>query len=97
MENNQPEKKFSTGAVSATIWKNQTTSKKTGEPVEFRTVTLQRRYKDPEGNWQTSHNMRLNDLPKATLVMNKAYEYLVLKDESTGDSSDYIIDDEDVI
>ena len=38
---NQPEKKFSTGAISATVWKNTGTSKKTGEEVEFRSITLQ--------------------------------------------------------
>ncbi|MBC8444084.1 hypothetical protein H8D83_00710 [Candidatus Woesearchaeota archaeon] len=83
--NNAPEKKFSTGVVSATIWKNSGTSKK-GEPVEFRTISLQRRYTDKEGNWQSTNSLRINDLPKATLVLNKAYEYIVLKEQA--DSSD---------
>lgn len=91
-----PEKKFSTGAISATIWKNDGTSKRTGGPVEFRTVTLQRRYTDKEGNWQTSNSLRLNDLPKASLVLQKAYEYLVLKgQDSTSKESE--IDEEIVI
>jgi len=84
---NQPEKKFSTGAISATIWKNQGTSKKTGEAVEFRTITLQRRYTDKEGKWQTSSSLRLNDLPKASLVLQKAYEYLVLKGQGLDSSA----------
>jgi len=77
---NLPEKRFSTGAISATIWKNQTIGKN-NEPVEFRTVSLQRRYKDADGNWQSSSSLRVNDLPKAVLVLNKAYEYLVLKEQ----------------
>ena len=85
---NQPEKKFSTGAISATVWKNKGTSKRNGEPVEFRTITLQRRYTDKEGKWQTSNSLRLNDLPKASLVLQKAYEYLVLKGQGTVSSSD---------
>ena len=76
-----PEKKFSTGAISATIWKNNGTSKKTGEEVEYRTVSLQRRYRDKEGNWQTSNSLRVNDLPKASLVLNKAYEFIVLREQ----------------
>jgi hypothetical protein len=76
---NLPEKKFSTGAISATIWKNSGKSK-AGQDVEYRTITLQRRYKDKNGQWQTSASLRVNDLPKAALVMNKAYEYLVLRD-----------------
>ena len=59
---NQPEKKFSTGAISATVWKNAGTSKKTGESVEFRTVSLQRRYTDKDGKWQTSGSLRISDL-----------------------------------
>ncbi|MEA2036603.1 MAG: hypothetical protein U9O94_03790 [Nanoarchaeota archaeon] len=78
-----PEKKISTGAISATIWKNDGKNKKTGEAVEFRTITLQRRYTDKDGNWQTSSSLRLNDLPKASLVLQKAYEYLVLKGQDT--------------
>jgi len=83
---NQPEKKFSTGAISATVWKNQGKSNKTGEPVEYRTVTLQRRYTDKEGKWQTANSMRTSDLPKASLVLNKAYEYLVLKGQGLSSS-----------
>lgn len=76
---NQPEKKFSTGVISATIWKNNGVSKRNSELVEFRTITLQRRYKDKDGAWKSSNSLRINDLPKASLVLQKAYEYLVLK------------------
>ncbi len=76
---NKPEKKFSTGAISATVWKNAGKNKK-GEDVLFRTISIQRRYQDKEGNWQTTNSMRINDLPKASLVLNKAYEYCILRD-----------------
>jgi len=77
---NTPEKKFSAGAVSAAIWKNNGSSRKTGEAVEFRTITLQRSYKDKAGAWQTSNSLRISDLPKAKLVLDKAYEHLVLRE-----------------
>ncbi len=83
---NQPEKKFSTGAISATVWKNTGQNKKTGEPVEFRTITLQRSYTDKEGKWQNTGTMRVNDIPKANLVLQKAYEYLVLKGQDSKNS-----------
>jgi hypothetical protein len=76
---NMPEQRFSTGAISAAVWKN-TIADKEKEAV-FYTVTLQRRYKDKEGNWQTTYSLRTGDLPKATLVLNKAYEFIVLKRE----------------
>ena len=77
---NLPEKKFSTGAINATVWHNEGKSKD-GNATEFQTVTLQRRYQDKEGNWQTTSNLRINDLPKAVLVLQKAYEYIVMKNE----------------
>lgn len=92
-----PEKKFSTGAISATIWKNNGTSKKTGMPVEFRTIKLDRRYKDKEGNWQSTNSLRLNDLPKASLVLQKAYEYLVLKGQDVSSLVNDKVEDEEII
>ncbi|VVB81744.1 Uncharacterised protein [uncultured archaeon] len=76
-EKNQPEKKFSTGAISATVWKNVRTDKE-GKAYETRTVSLQRRYTDKTGQWQSTNSLRLNDLPKAALVIEEAYRYLVL-------------------
>lgn len=81
-EKNMPEKRFGAGAISASIWLNEGTSK-TGEKTEFKTISLQRRYKDKDGEWQTSNSMRINDLPKVALVAEKAYEYLVLKHGET--------------
>ena len=77
---NLPEKKFSTGALVATVWDNQGKSKE-GEDINYKTISLQRRYKDEKGEWQSSNSFRLNDLPKASLVLQKAYEYLVLKEQ----------------
>ena len=91
-----PEKKFSTGAICATIWKNNGSSK-SGVPVEYRTIQLDRRYKDKEGNWQSTASLRLNDLPKASLVLQKAYEYLVLKGQDSSDSSSSNEVDEDIV
>ena len=93
MEKNLPEKKFSTGVVTATVWQNQGKGRN-GEAIGYRTVSLQRRYKDRNGVWQTANSLRVNDLPKASLVLQKAYEYLVLR-EIQETSVDYV--DEDII
>ena len=81
---NIPEKKFSTGGLTATVWENQGKSK-TGEEVSFRTVSFQRRYMDKDGEWKSTSTLRINDLPRASLVLQKAYEYLVMK--GLGDAS----------
>lgn len=84
-QNNTPEKRFSTGAVSATVWRNTGVGK--NGPVEFRTVSFQRSYKDKEDKWQHTSSLRLHDIPKATLVLNKAFEFLVMR-ESQGQSEE---------
>jgi len=76
---NMPEKKFSTGALVATVWENQGKSKE-GDDVSFKTISFQRRYKDKNGEWQSTNTLRINDLPKASLVLQKAYEYIVMKE-----------------
>lgn len=85
---NTPEKKFRAGAISATVWKNH--GVKDGQISEYQTVTFERSYKDKEGNWQTTNSLRVNDLPKASVVLQKAYEELVLReftDSSFGEES----------
>ena len=80
-ETNSPEKRFSTGVVSATVWKNQGKTK-SGEETSYNTISLQRRYRDKNDEWQSTNSFRINDLPKAMLVLNKAYEYLVLREQA---------------
>ena len=79
---NQPEKKFRAGVVSATVWLNQGQNKKTGETSSYRTISLQRGYKDKNDQWQNTNSFRINDLPRAALVLGQAYEFLVTKQDS---------------
>lgn len=74
---NLPEKKFRAGSISATVWLNRG-QKTNGDPAEFRTISLERNYTDKEGKWQSTNSFRVNDLPKANAVMQKAYEFVVL-------------------
>ena len=76
---NAPEKKFRAGALSATVWLNK--SQKNGEESEYRTISIERNYLDKAGIWQSTNSLRVNDLPKANVVLQKAYEYLVLKEQ----------------
>jgi hypothetical protein len=80
---NQPEKKFRAGAISATVWQNMGQSKKTGETTSYRTISLQRGYKDKNDQWQSTNSFRINDLPRAAVVLKQAYEYLVTKQQDS--------------
>ena len=78
----QPEKKFKVGACSASVFVNQANTKNGN--VVTKSVSLQRTYKDKDGNWQHASSFREHDIPKAMLALQHAYEYLVL--EKTGES-----------
>ena len=71
----QPEKSIKAGSMTAAIWRN-----KSGDKVNY-SVTLEKRTMQG-GNWKSIKSMNSNDLPKAILALQKAYEYLVLKKPS---------------
>ena len=60
------------GGIVATVWKNVNDGK------ESLSVSLQKNYKDRNGEWKTTHSFRQNDLPKALLVLQKAFECVAL-------------------
>ena len=76
----QPEKRFKHGACSATVFVNGI--KKNGRDIEMKTVSLQRTYKDKDGNWQSTNSYGINDLPKLILAASKAYDYLTSKESA---------------
>lgn len=79
---NMPEIKFRAGAVCATVWQN-TGQNKEGEVNTYNTISIERSYKDKQDAWQKTNSMRINDLPRASLVLKKAYEYLVLNQQNS--------------
>jgi hypothetical protein len=79
MNKKHPEKKFRAGPISATIWLNEGKNDKE-ESVEFKTISFGRNYLDKDGNWKSTNTLRVNDIPKAVLVLQKAYEFLALDD-----------------
>lgn len=75
------EKKYNAGGISATIWKNSTKSED-GKPQSYNTISIDRKYKDKEGNWKSTTSMRITDLPKVQLVASEAFKFLSLKDDA---------------
>ncbi len=71
-----PIKKISAGAVQVAIWENEAN----GSDATYHTVSMERRYKDKEGNWKSTGSLNMNDLPKAVLALQKAYEHIAIRD-----------------
>lgn len=51
-----------------------------GEVKQLRSVAFQKVYKDQEGNWKTTSSLSRDDLPKAMIVLGKAFEHLSLRE-----------------
>jgi len=70
---NKPEASFKIGAVTAAIWKNKVDKGNTS--FISRNVQLQRAYKDQNNQWQHTGSLKVNDLAKAIIALQKAQEY----------------------
>lgn len=89
-ENKLPIKRYRAGAISVTVFQNG--REINGKDFEFCSFQLQRRYKDKDGAWNNTSSMRLNDLPKAELLLRKAFEDAVVKNgNDTSDIEEEVI------
>jgi hypothetical protein len=71
----KPEKVFKVGAVRASVFRNIIV--KNGQSIPLPKVVIEVRYKDKTGQWNGTNSLSLNDLPKAILALQKAFEYLM--------------------
>ena len=71
------EKRIQVGPCSASVFVRQVETQIGTVPMYD--VVLQRAYKDKDGNYQNTNNYRMNDLPKAILALQKAYEHVVME------------------
>jgi hypothetical protein len=76
-----PEKKFRAGNVTATVWKN--TIKVDGKDRITHNVNVEKSYVDKDKAWQKTNSLNVNDLPRAILALQKAYEFLAIKDDDS--------------
>ena len=75
----KPEKRFQAGGIEASIFENEI--QQNGKTVKIKKVAFQKRYKSSQG-WKTTYSLDSKDIPKAILVLSKAYEFLVLNPDS---------------
>jgi hypothetical protein len=77
--NTKPIKKYQAGSVNLAVWKNAYVAAKDGHEGVTYSVTLERRYKDQTGTWQSTSTFHVNDIPKASLLLQKAYEFISIE------------------
>lgn len=81
----KPEITFKVGAVRASVFRN--IIEKNGRSIPLPKVVIEVRYKDKTGQWNGTNSLSLNDLPKAVLALQKAFEYLVEHKQPEQDES----------
>jgi len=71
----KPETVFKVGAVRASVFRN--VIEKNGQTIPLPKVIIEVRYKDKTGQWNGTNSLSLNEIPKAILALQKAFEYLM--------------------
>ena len=85
MAGQKPVAKIKAGQVSVALWDNEITVN--GRTVTVLKATIQRRYKDKNGTWQTSGSFNRNEIPLAIYCLQKAFEKMVATDADETDSN----------
>lgn len=70
----QPEITFRHGGCSVAIFAKEV--RRGDATFTVRTVSFQRHYRDQNGDWQSTSTLGMNDIPKAVLSLQHAYQYL---------------------
>jgi hypothetical protein len=78
---NRPVKELRVRNIRLSIWQHEGT--RDGQAVMLHSVTLNKRYRDSStGEWTDSGSFFPDDLPRLRLLLDKAYEFLMLRDVS---------------
>ena len=88
---NKPEQVFKVGPVRAAIFQNEIVVN--GNNVSLSKVVIEVRYKDKNGEWKGTNSLSINDIPKAILALQKAYDYITTRprtDDAPGEARDRI-------
>ena len=81
----QPEKRFKCGNCEAAIFENEINT--AGKLITVKKTVTQKRYKDAEGEWKSTHSLDKNEIPKMILALSKAYEYLTMGENNANDEA----------
>jgi len=71
-----PVAKFKAGQVNAALWENEINAKNGGKATVLK-ATVQRRYKDKDGNWQSSASFSRNEIPLAIYCLQQTFEKII--------------------
>lgn len=74
----QPIAKFKAGGIECSLWENDIQSA-TGTVTVLK-ATVERRYKNAQGEWAGTHSYGKNDLPQVIFCLQRAYAEIIDRD-----------------
>jgi hypothetical protein len=72
-----PVKKFQAGGISCSLWENEI--QMNGEAKAVLKATVERRYKDRNGEWKSSNSYSRNEIPLVIHALEQAFSYMLQK------------------
>jgi hypothetical protein len=82
----KPVAKFKAGQISSALWENEISVN--GRKVTVLKATVQRRYKDKDGQWKSSGSFSRNEIPLAIYCLQKSFEHMVEGQKEDNDNAD---------
>ena len=86
MAGQKPLARIRAGSVSCALWENEI--KVNGNTKTVLKASIQRRYKDSEGNWKLSTSFSRNEMPLAIYCLVRAFDKIIR--EETSQTSDEV-------
>ncbi len=75
MEKQKPVTKISAGSVTCALWENEISTN--GHTAKILKATVERRYKDKDGEWKSSSSFSRNEIPLAIYCLQRAFESII--------------------
>ena len=72
----QPVAKFRAGGISCALWENEI-STQNGLKREVLKATIERRYKDKNGEWKSANSFGRNEMPLAIFCLARAFDKII--------------------
>lgn len=82
MTNEKPVAKIRAGAVSCALWRN--TIKVNGQQKTALKATIERRFKDADGQWKSTQSLSRNEIALAIYVLSKALDWIIQQENEKG-------------
>ena len=78
----KPIYKENAGAIGVSVFENKGKTKE-GKDFVFKTINLQKSYKDKDGKWQNLNlSMRVDDIPKVRMLLDMAFKECTLREKA---------------